>query len=343
MRLDLPVPPSVLIVDDDPLVLARLCALVSDSGYLVHTVTSGAAALEWLEQSRASIVITDVAMPGMDGLELCRRIRARTWPGYVYVVLLTIRDEETHILAGLDAGADDYLSKRMSAAHFTARLRTAKRILTLEYSLQSALESKRQLAMTDALTGIYNRRYFLRHISRELKRVQRFRGDLSLLLFDIDNFKQINDIYGHAGGDDVLKAITRACSDCLRRETDWCARLGGDEFAVVLEGTCLAEAALCAKSLLRAIATVSVRVGVRSAQVTVSIGVSGLQAVGARESATVQALIESADVCLYESKRRGRNCVTVADEKTSHPSVGLVSEHRGFHDDTKMPVDSVRR
>jgi two-component system cell cycle response regulator len=246
-------------------------------------------------------------------------------------------------LAGLDAGADDYLSKRMSAAHFTARLRTAKRILTLEYSLQSALDSKRQLAMTDALTGIYNRRYFLRHISRELKRVQRFRGDLSLLLFDVDNFKQINDIHGHAGGDDVLKAITRACAACLRRETDWCARLGGDEFAVVLEGTCLTEAAVCARSLLRAISTVSVRVGGRSVKVSVSIGVSGLQALRSRESATVQALMETADSCLYASKRRGRNCVTVADETPSHPSVGFGSEHRGIHDDTKMQVDSFRR
>jgi two-component system cell cycle response regulator len=343
MRLDLPAPPSVLIVDDDPLVLARLSALVTDSGYLVHAVTSGAEALQWLEQSRASIVVTDVTMPGMDGLELCRQIRARTWPGYVYVVLLTIRDEEKHILAGLDAGADDYLSKRMSAAHFTARLRTAKRILTLEYSLQSALESKRQLAMTDALTGIYNRRYFLRHLSRELKRVQRFRGDLSLLLFDVDNFKQINDIHGHAVGDDVLKAITRACAGCLRRETDWCARLGGDEFAVVLEGTCLAEAAASAKSLLRAISIVSVRAGSQSVQVTVSIGVSGLQAVGSRESATVQSLIESADLSLYASKRRGRNCVTVADVKLSHPSVGNASQQRGIYDDAKMSVDSLRR
>jgi two-component system, cell cycle response regulator len=342
LRLDLPAPPSVLIVDDDPLVLARLQALVADAGYSAHGATSGIDALEWLEQSRASIVITDLNMPGMDGLELCRRIRAKTWPGYVYLVLLTIRDEEKDILAGLDAGADDYLSKRVSTAQFTARLRTAKRILTLEYSLKSALESKRLLAMTDALTGIYNRRYFLRHLSRELKRVQRFGGDLSLLLFDIDHFKQVNDVHGHAIGDDVLKALTTACTECLRRDTDWSARLGGDEFAVVLEGTGLAEAGACAKALLRAISDVSVSTGSESIQVTASIGVGGLQAAGSREFATVQSLMESADTALYASKLRGRNCVTVADVKPSRPLAGISNQQRGSHDNAKMSVNSLR-
>jgi diguanylate cyclase (GGDEF)-like protein len=338
LRLDLPVPLSVLLVDDDPLVLARLAALVADAGYLVNTVSSGDEALEWLEQGSASIVITDLNMSGMDGLELCRRIRGRTWPGYVYLVLLTIQNEEKDILAGLEAGADDYLSKRVSAAQFTARLRAAKRILTLEYSLRSALESKRQLAMTDELTGIYNRRYFLRHLSRELKRVQRFGGDLSLLFFDIDHFKQVNDIHGHAVGDAVLKALTRAATGCLRRETDWCARLGGDEFAMVLEGTGLTEAGACAKLLLDAIFNASVG----AVRVTVSIGVSGLQAAAFKESATVQSLMESADTSLYASKLRGRNCVTVADARPSRLLVGMANQQGGSHDDAKMSVNSLR-
>ncbi len=341
-RLDLPVPPTVLIVDDDPLVLAQLAEWVSAAGYLVRTVTSGSDALQWLEQSPASIVVTDLMMPGMDGLELCRRIRARTWPGYVYIVLLTVRDEEKDILAGLEVGADDYVSKRMSAAHFGARLNSAKRILALEYSLRSALEAKRQLAMTDALTGIYNRRYFLRHLSRELKRAQRYGGDVSLLLLDVDHFKEVNDRHGHPAGDHVLKALTRACTKFLKRETDWCARLGGDEFAVVLEGTGVAAAGAYATALLQAISNVTVATRSGSVQISVSIGVSGLLGTGLGDSVTLHALMESADNSLYASKLRGRNCVTVADEQPAERAEDETNQQRGVHRRAQMPISSVR-
>ena len=230
LRLDLPEAPTVLIVDDDDLVLARLQELVTAAGYAVRTAGTGEEALKLLEKSAASIVITDLSMPDMNGLDLCRRIRAHVWPGYVYIVLLTVRNEEKDILAGLDAGADDYLSKRTSAAQFTARLRTAKRVLALEYSLKSALEKKRQMAMTDALTGAYNRHYFTRHFGREMKRAQRFGGEVSLLLLDVDHFKQVNDSYGHGVGDIVLKRLAKVIAKCLRRDTDWCARIGGEEF-----------------------------------------------------------------------------------------------------------------
>src|ERR1700686_3285392 len=129
LKLDLSIAPTVMIVDDDDLVLARLQELVVAAGYRVRTAANGIGALNSLEQCAASIVVTDLNMPGMNGLDLCRRIREHTWPGYVYIVLLTVRDEEKDILAGLDAGADDYLSKRTSAAQFTARLRIAKRVL----------------------------------------------------------------------------------------------------------------------------------------------------------------------------------------------------------------------
>jgi diguanylate cyclase (GGDEF)-like protein len=311
LKLELPVAPTVLIVDDDELVLARLQELVAAAGYGVRTAANGIEALNSLRHSAASIVVTDVNMPGMDGLDLCRRIREHVWPGYVYIVLLTVREEEKHILAGLDAGADDYVSKRTPAAQFTARLRIAKRVLALEYSLKTALEKKRELAMTDALTGIYNRRYFARRLGREVKRSQRVGGDVSLLLLDIDHFKKINDTHGHGVGDLVLRTLTRHITQCLHRETDWCARLGGEEFAIVLERTKIAEAHICAERVRRAIENASIDTPAGAVRVTVSIGISGLGRSVDRNSATVQSLLEHADTNLYASKAGGRNRITV--------------------------------
>jgi len=310
--------PAVLIVDDDNLVLARLKELVTAAGYPVSTADSGAAALKSLERSPASIVITDFNMSGMDGLDLCRSIRNRTWPGYIYIVLLTVRDEEKDVLAGLDAGADEYISKRTSAAQFTARLRTAKRVLALEHSLKDALEKKRQLAMADALTGVYNRRYFVKHLGRELKRAQRFGGNVSLLLLDIDHFKSVNDTYGHATGDVVLKTLSKQIGNCFQRATDWCARLGGDEFAVVLEGTSLAEGRACAEKVRVAVADMRIYTPAGSFGVTVSIGGSGLEAIANRNLATVESLLEHADANLYASKASGRNRITALDSKVAH-------------------------
>ena len=342
MVLNVAISPTVLIVDDDCLVLARLQELVTAAGYPVRTAESGAAALKSLESSPASIVVTDLNMSGMDGLDLCRSIRERTWPGYIYIVLLTVRDEEKHILAGLDAGADDYLSKRTSAAHFTARLRTAKRVLALEHSLKDALEKKRQLAMADALTGAYNRRYFVRHLGRELKRAQRFGGNVSLLLLDIDHFKTVNDTHGHAVGDLVLKTLYKQISNCFQRATDWCARLGGDEFAVVLEGTSLADGRACAERVRIAVADTRIAVPTGSIGITVSIGVSGLEEIANRTEATVESLLEHADANLYASKAHGRNRITVLDAKIASIVPRKADHQWSNHAKTSTSVRSLR-
>ncbi len=342
LQLILPAPPTVLIVDDDNLVLARLHELVAAEGYGVRTATSGIEALDVLAGSSASIVITDLNMPTMNGLDLCRSIRERTWPGYVYVVLLSVSDDEKDILAGLDAGADDYLSKRTSAAQFTARLRTAKRLLSLEYSLRNALEKKRHLAMTDPLTGVYNRRYLIRHLSRELKRAQRFGGDISLLLLDVDHFKRINDNYGHVAGDRALKMLTIQIAHCFQRETDWCARLGGDEFAIVLEGTNVADARACAERVRQTIGRSSIEASDHFVRITVSIGIAGLDNLANRESATVQTLLQKADENLYISKSRGGNRVTSSSSNGGHAGAHESSKPRSIHVSQKASVSSLR-
>jgi len=307
--------PRVLVVDDDEIAVEHMRELIGAAGYEVTAVTSAAAALAELQREFAPILILDRNMPGMDGIELCRAIRGGTgYPGYVYIVLCTAHDAEEEILAGLAAGADDYVSKRASGAQLVARLATARRILALEHSLKHAVEERRRMAMSDALTGAFNRRYFMSHLRRELKRARRVRGELALLVFDIDHFKRINDRFGHTAGDAVLVEFARRIQQELPRESDWCARLGGEEFAVVLPGNRLAGAEVVAERIRRAVAAEPVDTSAGSIEMTVSVGVSGLEIFGDRGEATVEQLLRRADDCLYLSKRHGRDRVTVDGE-----------------------------
>jgi two-component system cell cycle response regulator len=334
-RIDLPVPPTVLIVDDDELVLERLRELVSGSGSPVLTTTSGLKALTWLEASAASIVVTDLTMPGIEGLELCRRVRALDRRDYVYIILLTVNDEEKDILAGFEAGADDYISKRTSAAQFKARMRTANRILALEYNLKSALQKKHLLAMTDELTGVYNRRYFLRRLTVKLKKRRGVGGSLSILLVDIDHFKSVNDRYGHAAGDEVLKGLTQEITRCLRRPTDWCARLGGEEFVVVLEDTELGEAKACAERVRRSIANHPFGAPTDPIRVTVSIGVTGVDHVPDQEITEPLSLLALADRNLFASKGAGRNRVTWSNPNVAPNAADTPADMKGNHPHAK--------
>jgi len=303
--------PRVLIVDDDELVIERMRDLVSAAGYEVNAVTSGAAALEALQREFAPIVILDRNMPGMDGLALCRAIRNGQFPGYVYIILCTAHDSEEEILAGLDSGADDYLSKRASGTQLIARLGCARRILSLEHSLKLAIEERRRMALTDALTGAHNRRSFMKHVRSEIKRCRRFGGDLALLVFDIDHFKRINDRLGHAAGDSVLVEFVHRLRSVLPREYDWCARIGGEEFAVVLPQTDLAGGEIVAEKIRRAVAGGPMRTLAGPVEVTVSVGVSNISVFADRSNVQVEQLLNRADDCLYNSKNHGRNRVTV--------------------------------
>lgn len=308
--LDLPETPTALVVEDDVELLQFLQARVEAAGCEVLTATSGDQALARLEQSSASIVITDLNMPQMDGFELCRRIRARTGTGYVYVMLLTIRDGEANVLAGLEAGADDYLSKRTSAEQLTARVRTARRVLALEHSWKAASEQRHPMAITDALTGVYNRGYFVLHLSRELKRAQRVGGDLSIIILDIDHFKKINHVFGHAVGDTILKKLTKHIGQLFKRKTAWCARLSGAEFVIVLQDTDLEAARLRAEFLRERIADVPIETAAGPIAITVSMGMSGIGGAAGVRATSVDGLLERADSNLHASKDAGRNCVT---------------------------------
>jgi diguanylate cyclase (GGDEF)-like protein len=302
----------VLVVDDDPLMRERLEALVMAAGFEVTSARTGREALAALRREYCPIVISDWAMPDMDGLALCRAIRAESFTGYVYFLLLTARDSQTDIVAGLDAGADDYLSKRVTEAELVARLRTAKRIIGLEQTMRDMIDEKRRLATTDALTGANNRHYFDKHLLRELKRVRRFGGPLSLLALDVDHFKSINDRHGHAVGDEVLMEFANRIGDGLPRDYDWFARVGGEEFAVVLPQTDLPGALTVAEKLRQFVANSSFVTVAGELTLTVSVGAASLSCFPRGVEPTPDDLMDLADKALYRSKQLGRNRVTAA-------------------------------
>jgi len=301
---------KVLLVDDDEIVLDHLGKSIFAAGYKVITAPDSGTALASLQKEFAPIVILDVNLPDMDGLALCRIIRRQSYPGYTYVMLYSAKDREADILAGLEAGADDYISKRTSKSQLISRLRTAQRILSLEHSLRTSLKSREQEARTDHLTGAYNRRFLFQQLSRELAAAHLARDELSVLVLDLDHFSEVNDRYGHAAGDSALKEAVKRIYECLRRDSDWCARMGGDEFSVVLPQTSIAGATLMAEKLRGAIEESPVRTGTGIVRMTVSIGASSLGAISDRESTTAERLLDLADQSLYKSKEAGRNRVT---------------------------------
>jgi len=315
--------PRVLLVDDDEIAVEHFRDLITAAGFEVSTASNGAEALTELKRQFAPIVILDRNMPGMDGLELTRAIRDDPqFPGYVYILLFTAHDSEDEILAGLKAGADDYLSKRVSGPQLLARLATARRILSLEHSLKQVIEERRRMAMTDSLTGAHNRRYFMSHMRRELKRTRRLGGDISLLVCDIDHFKHINDRFGHAAGDEVLVEFVRRVQQSLPREYDWCARMGGEEFAIVLPQTSLPGAAAVAEKIRHAVAAGAVSTSAGNVEVTVSLGVTSLAILSDPGSATAEKLLSRADDCLYTSKHHGRDRVTLDGAPAQPKSAG---------------------
>jgi two-component system cell cycle response regulator len=296
------------------MMIAALTDPLECEGFNVESCSSGPAALMALERDFRPIVVIDRSMPGFSGIDLCEEIRRRKWPGYVYIILHTGRDDEEAILEGLKAGADDYVSKRSSTAQLIARLRVGQRITTLERSLKSAIRESSRMANTDALTGAPNRRYFNKRIARDLRASRRADRSLSLLLLDIDDFKIVNDRFGHPAGDEVLIELVKRVRGLLPRDSDWMARLGGEEFAVILPFTGAAGAQVVAERLRRDIAGQPIRTGYGDHPITVSIGIGSVNRPDTSDPQLVDDLLVQADAFLYMSKNDGRNRVSGATD-----------------------------
>ena len=299
----------ILVVEDEPIGRKVLQRTLNQEGYQVKSVENGVEALELFKETFFPIVITDWMMPEMNGIELCKAIRKQPASGYVYIIILTAKGSKEDIVEGLTAGADDFMSKPFSPAELKSRIKTGTRILHLERSLKEAHEEIRLLSITDSLTSCYNRGYITDRLPHEIQRAVRYQHPLSIVLCDIDRFKEINDKYGHQAGDQVLIDIVHSIRESLRNDIDWVARYGGEEFLIVLPETSPKNAFIVADRLRRVIANRKFVIRGKEIRVTSSFGVSGFGPDVSEADISLDAMINRADQFLYECKMEGRNRV----------------------------------
>jgi two-component system cell cycle response regulator len=318
---------SVLLADDDAISRAMLESCLRKWEFDVTTAKDGLYAWHELQKKNApSLVILDWMMPGISGIEICRRIRARGTSPYPYILLLTSRDSKQDVVEGLDAGADDYLTKPFNVNELKARLQVGRRILQLQNDLLRKEEELRFEASHDRLTGLWNRGAILDFMSREVERGKRSGERVGALLIDIDHFKSINDLHGHQMGDTVLREIAQRLVVSLRIY-DWAGRYGGEEFLILLANCNADVAAMSAERLRQAIASEPIQVGDLKLNVTISVGT----AVSSHEhEVSDDQLIGIADAALYRAKDRGRNCVETGEEAPFSFAASAASLHNNL-------------
>jgi diguanylate cyclase (GGDEF)-like protein len=310
---------KVLIAEDDMVSRRLLEATLARWGYDVVITCEGTEAWQVLQGLDAPpLAILDWMMPGIDGVEVCRLVRQRVQEPYIYLLLLTTKGRRENIIEGLDAGADDYLTKPFDPHELQVRLRAGKRIVTLQTQLIEARETLRIQASHDSLTGVWNRRAILERLEDELARAGREGTPVAVALADLDHFKRINDSYGHAAGDAVLCEAVNRMRVSLRLY-DAIGRYGGEEFLMVLPGCTTQDAVKLADRLRMSIGQETVEVTGRHIVVTSSLGVAASDTIPVLDAAS---LIRAADTALYRAKAGGRNCVelaTVADIALNMP------------------------
>lgn len=302
---------KILIADDDSLSRRMLKSTLERSGYEVTAVDDGSAAAAVLcEAEGPRMALLDWMMPGLDGPAVVRTVRVRRGQQYVHMILLTSRQAKEDVVAGLDAGADDYLTKPFNPQELRARLRTGERILQLEDTLVEAREEMRYRATHDVLTGLWNRGVILELLQRELQRGRRDQqnGSVTVLLGDIDHFKRVNDTFGHAAGDAALQKVAKHLTVSVRNY-DAVSRYGGEEFLVVLPGCDVKNGCDRAEHIRHALTLIPVIAGDAKIPLTISMGAASS---GDWNGIGVEDLIRKADEALYRAKSEGRNRVVVS-------------------------------
>jgi diguanylate cyclase (GGDEF)-like protein len=292
----------ILIVDDEPNMAQIIEYNLRKAGYDTSTAHSGTEALESIKARRPDLIISDIMMPEMDGHELCRRVRESPSTSSIPFFFLTAKGQLSDRIEGLRTGADDYITKPFEIEELIARVGAR-----LERT-----KVLRQLAITDGLTGIYNRRYFEERLAEELRRAERFLHPLSVVLIDIDHFKRVNDTYGHLAGDQVLSALARFLQNNIR-EVDILARYGGEEMAIIMPETRPEDAMSITKRIANKLRETVFRIDEDGVEITItfSAGVASFPQHGmnARE------IVAQVDEAQYRAKRAGRDRIYWAGKR----------------------------
>jgi two-component system cell cycle response regulator len=319
---------TVLVVDDDPLIRSELQCFFEQRHHTVFTAHTGLSGLEAAQRHTPQIVLSDWHMPGLNGPDLCRKIRENEAFGFTYIILMTNDESSERLIEAFRAGADDFITKPIDQRILQARLRAARRIVNLERDLEersrqvmhysSELEVANRLledvidrlnrrATTDELTELPNRRAAMEHFTRLWAASSREGSPLACMMIDFDHFKKCNDEYGHAAGDAVLKTAARLFEQCSRTN-EQVFRIGGEEFLCICANATAQEVLVGAERMRQAIESLVIKHDAHELKITTSIGVAQ------REPAmqSYEDLLAAADEALYRAKRTGRNRVCVA-------------------------------
>jgi len=300
---------KILIAEDEPVSRRLLQNTLAKWEYEVVVCCDGQEAWQALQaQDSPQLAILDWMMPKMDGLSVCREVRRRTVEPYVYILLLTAKSQKKDLITGLEAGADDYLTKPFDAQELKVKVRAGRRILDLQTELINAREALRVQATQDPLTCLWNRGAMLEALRREIARAKRERNSLAVVMADLDHFKNINDSYGHLAGDAVLREVAKRMRSSIR-PYDAIGRYGGEEFLILLPGCNIPAAAHVAERLMTSITGEPIDLAEDKLSITCSLGV-------ASNSETPEAdadwFIRAADAALYQAKNTGRDRVEFA-------------------------------
>jgi len=305
---------KVLLVDDDPVSRLMLLPLLDKWGCDVQVAQDGAsawAALQAVECPR--LVLMDWMMPGLTGLEVCKKVRARHTEPYTYIILLTARNDQQDVVEGLESGADDYLTKPCNPSQLRARIRTGERILQMQADLIQARELVRFKSTHDLLTGAWSRGATLDMLARELSRGKRENRPLGLILIDLDDFKNINDTLGQFTGDEVLRAAALRVLSSVRMY-DVVGRFAGDEFLILLPGCDAIGTRAKAERIRQAIGGSALGTATRPVSLTASFGVLSA---APDDSPTPESTLRAINIALYRAKEGGRNRVELSAENVS--------------------------
>ena len=294
---------KILVAEDDTVSRLVLGTTLKRLGHTVTMVEDGYQAWAAWQQDEYPLVISDWLMPRIEGLELCRMIRAESTLQYTYIILLTALNSRSSYLEGMDAGADDFLTKPFDEDQLAARLRVAERILELHHRLYIQ-------ATRDYLTGVWNRATILNFLESELQRAGRRNTSTGVLIVDLDHFKRINDTYGHAAGDEVLQQSAR-CMQLAVRTYDRIGRYGGEEFLIIVPECDWNQIMGLAQRICDSISTRPTTTQSGEVAMTASLGV----AAGNAQDDDSSVLIKAADQALYRAKEKGRNRVEASDRQ----------------------------